>query len=86
VAEGFRVLRVEKMFCGGSAFLLGFFEILVCFVVVNRGDVVVDCVVNVVCWLILFRRLNVGQLFQLYFWVGTLVWGSASVATAFARG
>jgi hypothetical protein len=30
-------------------------------------------VVNVVCWLSLFRRLRVGQLFQLYFWVGTLV-------------
>jgi hypothetical protein len=73
------------MFCGGSAFLLGIFEILACFVVVNRGEVVVDCVVNVVCWLSLFGRLKVGQLFQLYFWVGTLVRGSASVATAFAR-
>jgi hypothetical protein len=72
VAEIFRVLRVEKMFCGGSAFLLGVLRFLVCFVVVNRGEVVVDCVVNVVCWLPLFRRLKVGQLFQLYF--GWVLW------------
>jgi hypothetical protein len=58
------------MFCVGSAFLLGIFEILVCFVVVNRGEVVVDCVVNVVCWLSLFRRLKVGQVFNFIFvWV-----------------
>src|ERR1700733_268037 len=76
----------KKMFCGGSAFLLGVLSFLACFVVVNRGEVVVDCVANVVCWLSLFRRLRVGQLFQLYFWVGPLVSGSASVATAFTRG
>jgi hypothetical protein len=46
---GFWVLRSGKMFCGGAAFLLGVFEFLVCFVVVNRGEVVVDCVANVVC-------------------------------------
>jgi hypothetical protein len=73
VAEVFRVLRWEKMFCGGSAFLLGILSFFACFVVVNRGEVVVDCVVNVVCRLPLFRRLKVGQLFQLYFWVGTSV-------------
>jgi hypothetical protein len=63
----FWVLNAEKMFCGGEAFLLGFFEFLVCFVMVNRGEVVVDCVVNVVCWLSLFRRRKIGQVFQLYF-------------------
>jgi hypothetical protein len=86
VEEVFRVLRVEKMFCGGSAFLLGILSFLVCFVVVNCGEVVVDCVVNVVGRLPLFCRLKVGQLFQLYFWVGTLVWGSVSGGTAFALG
>jgi hypothetical protein len=33
---------------GGVAFLLGIFEFLVGFVMVNRGEFVVDCVVNVV--------------------------------------
>jgi hypothetical protein len=37
------------MACGGMAFLLGIFEFLVCFVMVNRGEFVVECVVNVVC-------------------------------------
>jgi hypothetical protein len=38
----------EKMVCGGMAFLLGVFEFLVCFVMVNRGEHVAECVVNVV--------------------------------------
>jgi hypothetical protein len=38
-----------KIVCGGMAFLLGISEFLVCFVVVNRGEVVVGCVANVVC-------------------------------------
>jgi hypothetical protein len=78
-ARGKNVLWWKRVF-------IGVFSFLASFVVVNRGEVVVDCVVNVVCWLPLFRRLKVGQLFQLYFWVGTLVQGSDSVATAFARG
>jgi hypothetical protein len=42
----------------------------VCFVMVNRGAFVVDCVVNVVCWMSLFRGLKMGQRFELYFgWV-----------------
>jgi hypothetical protein len=40
-------LARRKMGCGGVAFLLGIFEFLVCFVMVNRGEFVVDCVVNV---------------------------------------
>jgi hypothetical protein len=36
------------MGCGGMAFLMGIFEFLVGFVMVNRGELVVDCVVNVV--------------------------------------
>jgi hypothetical protein len=39
----------EKISCGGMAVLLGIFEFLACFVVVNRGEVVVECVANVVC-------------------------------------
>jgi hypothetical protein len=46
------------MFCGRVAFLLGVSSFLMCFVVVNRGDVVVDCVVNVVCWLSLLVVLE----------------------------
>jgi hypothetical protein len=38
-----------KISCGGMVFLLGIFEFLACFVVVNRGEVVVECVANVVC-------------------------------------
>jgi hypothetical protein len=39
----------EKMVRGGVAFLLGFFGFLMCFMVVNRGEFVVECVANVVC-------------------------------------
>src|ERR1700722_1133423 len=46
--EIFRVFARRKMFCGGVAFLLVIFQFLVCFVMVNRGAFVVDCVVNVV--------------------------------------
>ena len=38
----------RKIFCGGVAFLLRVFAFLVCLVMVNRGEFVVDCVVNVV--------------------------------------
>jgi hypothetical protein len=44
----FRVSAQGKFPCGGMAFLLGVFEFWVRFVVVNRGEVVVDCVANVV--------------------------------------
>jgi hypothetical protein len=45
----FFVNLLKKICRGGMAFLLGIFEFLVCFVVVNRGEVVVECVANVVC-------------------------------------
>jgi hypothetical protein len=60
----------KKMLCGGAAVLLGIFEFLVCFVMVNRGEFVVDCVVNVVCWMSLFRGVKIGQVVELYFWMG----------------
>jgi hypothetical protein len=47
-AEIFGDFARRKMGCGGVAFLLGIFEFLVCFVMVNRGEHVVECVVNVV--------------------------------------
>jgi hypothetical protein len=34
------------MFCGGERFLQGDFAFLGVFVMVNRGEVVVNCVVN----------------------------------------
>ena len=40
---------LRKMVCGGMVFLLEIFEFLVCFVVVNRGEVMVGCVAKVVC-------------------------------------
>jgi hypothetical protein len=39
-------LLLEKIRCGGEAFLLGVLGILVCFVVVKRGEFVVDCGAN----------------------------------------
>jgi hypothetical protein len=44
----FFVICAGKIVCGGMAFLLGIFEFLVCFVVVNRGEVVVECAVTLV--------------------------------------
>jgi hypothetical protein len=38
----------RKKMCGGVAFLLGYFDFLWCLWMVNRGEVVVDCVANVV--------------------------------------
>jgi hypothetical protein len=48
-------------------FLLGGFEFLVRFVVVNRGEVVVDFVVNVVRKWTLFDGQNVGHLSERFF-------------------
>jgi hypothetical protein len=70
VAEIFRFLRGEKMFCGGVEVLLGICQFLTCFVMVLRGAFVVNCVVNVVGWMSLFRGLKMGQVFELYFWMG----------------
>jgi hypothetical protein len=38
----------EKYPCGGMALLLGFLALLWCLRMVNRGEVVVECVANVV--------------------------------------
>jgi len=39
---------LKKYFDGGVAFLQGVFEFLVCLLMVDRGEVVVECVANVV--------------------------------------
>jgi hypothetical protein len=48
VSTTFGVFVCKKVWEEETWFLLGFFAFLVCFVVVNRGEVVVDCVANVV--------------------------------------
>jgi len=48
VSPNFRVFVREKIPEEKTWFLLGVFEFLVCFVMVKRGEVVVDCVANVV--------------------------------------
>jgi hypothetical protein len=57
----------EKVWEGETWFLLGVFEFLVCFVAVICGEVVVDCVANVVNWRTLFGTLNVGHLPESFF-------------------
>jgi hypothetical protein len=47
-------------------FLLVFFDFLWCRRMVNRGEVVVECMANVVRCGSLFRSLNVGHLFQFF--------------------
>ena len=46
----------------------GVFEFLGVFVVVNRGEVVVNCVVNRGAWRTLFHDLKTCQLSEIYFW------------------
>jgi len=58
------------MVCGGRAFLLEFLGFWVCFVMVNRGEFVVERVANVVRRRSLFRDLKIGQLFEFYFCAG----------------
>jgi hypothetical protein len=56
-----KVCVVECGFCWGYSRFCGG----LC--VVNRGEVVVECVANVVSCRPLFKGLKVGHLFQLYF-------------------
>jgi hypothetical protein len=57
----------KKVGCGGGAVLLGFFTVSACFVVVNRGEVMVGCVTNVARGTTLFRGFKIGQDRQIYF-------------------
>jgi hypothetical protein len=52
---------------GEYGVLQGFLRISWCSVVVNHGEVVVDCVVNVVGGLTEFGSRNVGQGLRIYF-------------------
>jgi hypothetical protein len=56
-----------KSGCGGNAFFQGVLAILVCIVVVNRGEVVVNCVVNVDSGTPLLWSLKIGHSFEVYF-------------------
>ena len=67
VSTTFRVFVRKKVWEEETWFLLGVFAFLVCFVMVNRGEVVVDCVANVVEKLSLFGALNVGHHFWFIF-------------------
>jgi hypothetical protein len=62
---GFFLKRILK---GKRWFLLGVLRFWGCFVVVNRGEVVVNCVV--ICGELHhnFQRLKTRQLFEIYFW------------------
>jgi hypothetical protein len=55
---------------GGVRFLLGILEFLWCFVMVNRGEFVVDCVVNVVLLTVTFRGAENRTPFSTLFSVG----------------
>ena len=57
----------EKMAVVGMLFLQGVLAILVCIVVVNRGEVVVNCVVNVDSGTPLLWSLKIGHSFEVYF-------------------
>jgi hypothetical protein len=55
------------MFCGEEAFLQGVFAFSWCLVVVNRGDVVVNCVVNRGALWTLFLPPKIFLHFQFFF-------------------
>jgi hypothetical protein len=67
VVAVFRDLLKKNLLWWNGVFV-GIFEFLVCFAVVNRGEVVVECVANVGCSPPLFGGLKIGQYFELYFW------------------
>jgi hypothetical protein len=56
-----------KVSDGGRGFLLGILTILVYIVVVNRGEVVVNCVVDVDSGMVVLRGLKTGHWFEVYF-------------------
>lgn len=55
-----------KIFRRKSAVLQGGLRFRGVFVMVNRGEVMVNCVVNVVGWMVPFRGEKSCQLFELY--------------------
>ena len=75
VSLGDFFLRIcaEKVLVVEGAVLLGICAFLVCFVMVNRGEFVVECVVNVVFYRTLFRGPKMGQVFEVYFLVAAVL-------------
>jgi len=57
----------KKVLDGERGFLQGFLAILVVFTMVKRGEIVVNCVVNVDSGTPLLWRVKVGQYFEVYF-------------------
>jgi hypothetical protein len=56
-----------EVFCCFAGVFEGCFGKNDVLVVVNRGEVVVDCMVNVDIWMSLFRGLRIGHLIEIYF-------------------
>jgi hypothetical protein len=56
----------KKCFCGGEPFFQGVLAFSWCLVMVNRGDVVVNCVVNRGAWRTLFRRAKIFLFLKYY--------------------
>jgi hypothetical protein len=63
----FSISMGGKVSEGESGFFQGVLAILVCIVVVNRGEVVVNCVVNVDSGRTLLWSLKIGHGFEVYF-------------------
>jgi hypothetical protein len=57
----------KKFRCGGLVFLLGVLQILGVFCMVNCGEFVVGCVVNVVIKRPLFSVRKIRHVFEVYF-------------------
>ena len=55
------------MFCGGEVFLQGVFAFVGCLVMANRGDVVVNCVVNRGVWRAVFGWAKIFLFFEIFF-------------------
>jgi hypothetical protein len=57
----------KKMSLWWRGVFAGGFGVFGCFVVVNRGEVVVDCVVNRGAWQTLFAHQKIRQLLKIFF-------------------
>ena len=83
VSTSLRFGRGKKLGGVSRWFLQGVLRILVCFVVVNRGEVVVDCVVNRGVLHGVFRGRKTCHFFRIYFRCRDWVWsgGKARAST-----
>jgi hypothetical protein len=60
-------VRRKKCFCGGWSFLQGVFAFYGVLVMINRGEVVVDWVVNRGAWTAFFRGLKFSSFLKYIF-------------------